>query len=88
MTSGLIYSLATMPLEAAKNRMAGQKPLADGSMRYTGTVQALTRVAKEEGAMALYKGYLPYYLRCGGHTVTMFIFVQQFRNLYLSGSFI
>jgi solute carrier family 25 oxoglutarate transporter 11 len=84
MASGLIYSLATMPLEAAKNRMAGQKPNADGSMRYTGTVQTLTKVAKEEGAMALYKGYLPYYLRCGGHTVSMFIMVQMYRDAYVN----
>ena len=33
MTSGLIYSFATMPLEAAKNRMAGQKAGADGAMK-------------------------------------------------------
>ena len=84
MTSGLIYSLATMPLEAAKNRMAGQKPNADGTMRYTGTLQTLSKVAKEEGAMALYKGYLPYYLRCGGHTVSMFIMVQMYRNAYIN----
>jgi len=82
MTSGLVYSLATMPLESAKNRMAGQKPNADGTMRYTGSMQTLTKVIKEEGFMALYRGYLPYYLRCGGHTVCMFIMVQQYRNLW------
>ena len=27
-------------------------------------------------------GFLPYYGRCGGHTVTMFVFVDQLRLLY------
>jgi solute carrier family 25 oxoglutarate transporter 11 len=82
MTSGLIYSLATMPLEAAKNRMAGQKPGPDGKLPYTGSLQTITKVVRKEGVLGLYKGYLPYYLRCGGHTVSMFILVQKIRDLY------
>mmetsp|Transcript_14955 Transcript_14955/g.41635 ORF Transcript_14955/g.41635 Transcript_14955/m.41635 type:complete len:316 (+) Transcript_14955:100-1047(+) len=83
MTSGLIYSLITMPLEAAKNRIASQK--ADpktGRLRYTGTFQTVTKVASDSGFMALYNGFAPYYMRCGGHTVTMFIFVQMMRDFY------
>eukprot|EP00538_Stauroneis_constricta_P013636 CAMPEP_0119568078 /NCGR_PEP_ID=MMETSP1352-20130426/37836_1 /TAXON_ID=265584 /ORGANISM="Stauroneis constricta, Strain CCMP1120" /LENGTH=316 /DNA_ID=CAMNT_0007617417 /DNA_START=74 /DNA_END=1024 /DNA_ORIENTATION=- len=81
MTSGLIYSIATMPLEASKNRMASQKPDAKtGKLPYTGMVQTLTKVAADEGVMGLYKGFLPYYLRCGGHTVSMFIIVQLLRD--------
>ncbi|GMI42005.1 hypothetical protein TrCOL_g1530 [Triparma columacea] len=82
MTSGLIYSLATMPLESAKNRMAGQKPGPDGSLPYTGSLQTISKVIKSEGIRGLYKGYLPYYLRCGGHTVSMFILVQAIRDKY------
>jgi len=83
MTSGLIYSLATMPLEAAKNRMASQKkdPVT-GKLPYTSTVQTLTTVSKQEGFFALYNGFLPYYMRCGGHTVAMFIIVQYLRDFY------
>jgi len=83
MTSGLVYSIATMPLEAAKNRMASQK--ADpktGKLPYTGTFQTLMKVSSESGFLALYNGFLPYYLRCGGHTVSMFIFVQILRDYY------
>ena len=32
---------------------------------------ARVEVAKNEGVLALWKGFLPYYLRCGGHTVLM-----------------
>eukprot|EP00580_Thalassiosira_gravida_P009642 CAMPEP_0201633820 /NCGR_PEP_ID=MMETSP0493-20130528/6994_1 /ASSEMBLY_ACC=CAM_ASM_000838 /TAXON_ID=420259 /ORGANISM="Thalassiosira gravida, Strain GMp14c1" /LENGTH=175 /DNA_ID=CAMNT_0048105579 /DNA_START=123 /DNA_END=650 /DNA_ORIENTATION=- len=85
MTSGLIYSIATMPLEASKNRMAIQKPDAvTGKLPYTGTIQTLRAVSANEGFMALYNGFLPYYMRCGGHTVSMFIIVQILRDNYKS----
>uniref|UniRef100_A0A7S2HU87 Mitochondrial 2-oxoglutarate/malate carrier protein n=1 Tax=Helicotheca tamesis TaxID=374047 RepID=A0A7S2HU87_9STRA len=83
MTSGLIYSIATMPLEASKNRMASQK--ADpktGKLPYKTVFQTLSKVSSEEGFLALYHGFLPYYGRCGGHTVTMFIIVQMLRDYY------
>ena len=38
-------------------------------MLYTGTVQTISLLVKEGGPMKLYNGFLPYYLRCGGHTV-------------------
>ena len=85
MTSGLIYSIATMPLEACKNRMASQKAdPATGKLPYKGILQTIRKVSADEGFFALYNGFLPYYLRCGGHTVTMFVFVQMIRDFYRS----
>lgn len=83
MTSGFIYSVATMPLEVSKNRMANQTKGADGKLPYTGIAQTLTKIASEEGLLSLYKGFLPYAMRCGGHTVSMFIFVQLLRDFYV-----
>ena len=83
MTSGLLYATATMPLEAAKNRMASQKPdKITGELPFKGTIQTLRKVSAEGGFMTLYNGFLPYYLRCGGHTVSMFILVQIMRDAY------
>mmetsp|Transcript_21510 Transcript_21510/g.48867 ORF Transcript_21510/g.48867 Transcript_21510/m.48867 type:complete len:201 (-) Transcript_21510:365-967(-) len=85
MTSGIIYSTATMPLEASKNRMAAQKPdPATGKLPYRGTLQTIRTVAAKEGFLALYKGFFPYYVRCGGHTVGMFICVQLLRDAYMT----
>lgn len=84
MSSGLLYSIATMPLEASKNRMASQK--ADsitGLLPYRGTLQTMRKVAADEGFFTLYNGFLPYYVRCGGHTVAMFISVALLRDMYL-----
>ncbi len=85
MTSGLIYSIATMPLEASKNRMASQKPdAATGKLPYTSTLQLMRSVSANEGFLSLYNGFFPYYIRCGGHTVCMFIAVQMLRDYYAS----
>jgi solute carrier family 25 oxoglutarate transporter 11 len=83
MSSGLIYSIATMPLEASKNRMASQKPDKDtGKLPYTSTLQTIRKVSANEGFLALYNGFFPYYTRCGGHTVCMFIAIQVMREYY------
>jgi solute carrier family 25 (mitochondrial oxoglutarate transporter), member 11 len=83
MTAGLIYSIATMPLEACKNRMASQvKDVVTGQLPYKTIFQTLKKVSSEEGFLALYNGFIPYYLRCGGHTVAMFVIVQVLRDYY------
>lgn len=83
MSAGLIYSIITMPFETAKNRMAFQKPdPATGEMPYRGTFQTIGAVARSNGALSLWNGFLPYYGRCGGHTVFMFIAVEQIRAAY------
>jgi solute carrier family 25 oxoglutarate transporter 11 len=83
MTSGLIYAVVTMPLETAKNRMAFQKPdPSSGVMPYRGAIQTMSLIAKNEGILALWSGFPPYYLRCGGHTVLMFMSVEWLRKTY------
>jgi len=84
MTSGLLYSLITMPFETAKNRMAFQKKDADGKLPYKTIIQTFRKVSGHEGVLALWKGFLPYYARCGGHTVFMFVFVDWLRKAYLA----
>ncbi|CAE7556907.1 unnamed protein product [Symbiodinium pilosum] len=81
-TAGLVYSVITMPFESAKNRMASQKPDPEtGKLPYRGTMQTIQTVAGKEGAMALYNGFMPYCLRCGGHTVLMFFAVEELQKM-------
>lgn len=82
-SAGLVYSIATMPFESAKNRMAFQQPdPATGKLPYTGLVQTISSVVKTSGPLALFDGFFPYYLRCGGHTVGMFLCVEQIKQWY------
>ena len=86
MTSGLIYSLLTMPLETAKNRLAFQRPdPSTGALLYKSTIQTCSVIVKREGLFSLWNGFPPYYIRCGGHTVTMFLAVDWLRSMYLGG---
>jgi len=83
MTAGLLYATITMPFESAKNRMASQKPDPEtGKLPYTSTMQTLQGVASKEGALTLYNGFLPYFMRCGGHTVLMFFMVEELQRMY------
>ena len=75
--TGLFYSFVTMPIETIKVRMQNQKPLADGSLRYRSMSQALTSIAKTEGVTSLWKGYVPYYGRCGFYTISCFFVLEQ-----------
>ena len=86
-----------MPAESAKNRMAFQKPdpttgkllytstiqtlPTTGKLLYTSTIQTLTSVAAKEGVLKLWTGFAPYYIRCGGHTVAMFVSMEYIRAL-------
>lgn len=82
-SAGLLYSIITMPLETAKNQMAFQKPdPKTGQLPYTGTAQTIASIARTKGTLQLWNGFAPYYLRCGGHTVSMFIAVDQIRQAY------
>lgn len=86
LTSGLLYSLVTMPFESTKNRMQFQKPMPNGELLYRSIPQTMMSIASTEGVFALWRGFLPYYMRCGGHSVIMFILVEFLRDQYLSMS--
>jgi hypothetical protein len=51
----------------------------------TSTLQTLRTVFANEGFLALYNGFLPHYICCGGHTVAMFFAVQIIRD-YCAGT--
>jgi solute carrier family 25 oxoglutarate transporter 11 len=82
-SAGFIYSFITMPFETAKNRMAFQKPdPVTGKLPYRGTLQTIGKVARTGGLSSLWFGYWPYFARCGGHTVAMFVFLDWLKNMY------
>jgi hypothetical protein len=87
MTSGFIYSFLTMPLETAKNRMAFQRPdPITGRVQYTKLLATWKEIVSREGVRELWAGYLPYYLRCGLHTLVMFMSIEVLRKYYHSWS--
>jgi len=80
LVSGFIYCAASLPLDICKTRMQNQRPV-NGVLPYTSIPQALVKIPTQEGVLALWKGFGPYFCRGGGHTIGMFVFVEQYRNL-------
>ncbi|KAG5185542.1 mitochondrial carrier domain-containing protein [Tribonema minus] len=82
LTAAVVYSYASLPLDTAKTRMQGQARARDGApLKYTGMLQTVGAIAREEGARSLWKGFTPYFVRSGGHTVLMFFFMEQYKAL-------
>ncbi|XP_017053570.1 mitochondrial 2-oxoglutarate/malate carrier protein [Drosophila ficusphila] len=77
MLSGLLTTMASMPLDMAKTRIQQQK-----TGEYKGTFDVLMKVSKSEGIFALWKGFTPYLCRIGPHTVFSFIFLEQLTKAY------
>lgn len=80
--SGLVCTVASMPLDIAKTRLQTMKPQADGVMPYRGLVDALVKIGRNEGILAYWKGFAPYFLRLGNHTAFTFLFLEELKKLW------
>jgi len=81
MFSGLVTTIASMPVDIAKTRLQNMKYI-DGKPEYKGAGDVLRRVISNEGFFSLWKGFTPYYFRLGPHTVLTFIFLEQMNKYY------
>lgn len=82
MISGLVTTIASMPVDIAKTRLQSQKYV-DGKGEYKGALDVLGKVIKSEGFFSLWKGFTPYYFRLGPHTVITFVFLEQMNKSYM-----
>ncbi|XP_046753711.1 mitochondrial 2-oxoglutarate/malate carrier protein-like [Diprion similis] len=83
MISGLVTTAASMPVDIAKTRIQNMK-IVDGKPEFKGALDVLGKVIRNEGPLALWKGFFPYYARLGPHTVLTFIFLEQMTAAYKS----
>merc|ERR1711997_728241 len=81
MISGLVTTVASMPVDIMKTRLQSMKYV-DGVPEYKGAGDVLMKVVKNEGFFSLWKGFTPYYFRLGPHTVLTFIFLEQANMAY------
>jgi solute carrier family 25 oxoglutarate transporter 11 len=97
MISGLVTTIASMPVDIAKTRLQSMKyvdgkfflrifsqlyKIIQGVTEYKGAGDVLGKVIKKEGFFTLWKGFTPYYFRLGPHTVLTFIFLEQANIAY------
>ncbi|KAG5481416.1 hypothetical protein LSCM4_07128 [Leishmania orientalis] len=75
--TAFICSIVTMPMEVARVRMSAEAKLSAGmEKRYRNVVQCIGRIFKEEGLLAMYDSYLPYFGRCASQTVICFFVIE------------
>jgi len=81
MISGLVTTAASMPVDIVKTKIQNMR-IIDGKPEFNGIMDVLGKVVKGEGFFSLWKGFTPYYMRLGPHTVITFIILEQMNQLY------
>lgn len=54
----------------------------NGVPEYSGTINAMVKIVKNEGFFNLWKGIIPYFARIGPHTVLTFIALEKINKAY------
>lgn len=80
--SSLVNALVTTPFDLAKTRVMSD--LKSPGARRVGTLEVMQRIAHKEGALSLYKGFVPYLTRCTPWGVVYFLSYEQFKQAYLA----
>jgi len=52
--------------------------------QYSGIIDCVIKVVRKEGFLSLWKGFVPYFLRLGPHTILTFIFLEQINKKLVS----
>lgn len=86
-TAGLAGALASNPIDVVKTRMMNQRKLkvVGGSNLpaiYTGSLDCLIQTFRTEGFLALYKGFIPNWVRLGPWNVIFFITFEQMKKFH------
>jgi solute carrier family 25 (mitochondrial uncoupling protein), member 8/9 len=78
-TAGFVATCAGSPADVIKTRVMNQKVAADGTKEYRSGFHALAKIVRDEGPMALYKGFWPNFARIGTWNIVMFLTFEQLK---------
>jgi len=79
--AGFTATAVSIPADNAKTKIQSMKVI-DGKPEYTGTIDALVKTARSQGIFSLWRGFTPYFLRLGPHTLLFFIIYEQLNKLW------
>jgi solute carrier family 25 (mitochondrial oxoglutarate transporter), member 11 len=80
--SGFVATAVSIPLDSAKTRVQNMR-VVNGVPEYKGMLDAMGKAVAKDGFLSLWKGFVPYFLRLGPHTVLTFIALEQLKTQYL-----
>ncbi|KAL1124085.1 hypothetical protein AAG570_001855 [Ranatra chinensis] len=78
-------AVASTPIDVIRTRLMNQRNLLTSKSPghiYSGSVDCFVQTVRNEGVMALYKGFVPTWLRMGPWNIIFFITYEQLKNLY------
>jgi solute carrier family 25 oxoglutarate transporter 11 len=75
--SGFAATCVSLPLDNAKTKLQQMQ-----SREYKGMLEALIKTSRNEGIPALWRGFLPYFLRLTPHTIGAFVLLEQLKRVY------
>lgn len=79
--SGFVSTVASSPFDVVKSRVMGQPMLADGSPAlYNGMVDCFVKIAKNEGIISLYNGFMPNFGRVVPRVTIVFLVMEQLKK--------
>ncbi|XP_013147161.1 PREDICTED: kidney mitochondrial carrier protein 1 isoform X2 [Papilio polytes] len=90
LASSLLASLgsavASTPLDVVRTRLMNQRNVKDSREPthriYRGTVDCFVQTVRNEGPLALYKGFVPTWLRMGPWNIIFFLTYEQLKQFY------
>ncbi|CAI2184342.1 9155_t:CDS:2 [Funneliformis geosporum] len=74
--AGLVATTICSPVDVIKTRVM------NSSSEAKSILVVLTTIISKEGPLALFKGWVPAFVRLGPHTVVTFMVLEQIKNLY------
>jgi solute carrier family 25 oxoglutarate transporter 11 len=75
--SGFVSTAVSIPIDMSKTRIQTMK-----NNEYKNALDVIVKVVQKEGFFALWKGFTPYFLRLGPHTIFTFIFYENMMKWY------
>ena len=83
--SSFFAASASVPADVMKSRMQNM-PMVDGKPMYNGIVDCLTKTIKAEGVLALWKGFMPAFIKLTPHTVISFVILEKLTSIMTGSS--
>ncbi|KAL4705311.1 hypothetical protein ACJJTC_018997 [Scirpophaga incertulas] len=87
LAASLGSAVASTPLDVVRTRLMNQRRLKDNTLRpneriYKGIADCFIQTFRNEGALALYKGFIPTWFRMGPWNVIFFLTYEQLKLFY------
>ena len=80
--AGLVGAIMGTPADVVKARVMNQPLDAQGrGLKYSGSLDCLVKSVRTEGVMALYKGFIPCWLRMAPWSMTFWLSFEKMRIL-------